>query len=105
MRGIFIFGKSSVTLDSFPQDRDRSSPKTIPTKRLLYAVALFVSYSTSKSSATVSDISRTRYGDTSGATNGGQNALACRWEDYNSTGGKQRRGEPDNPRVGTLKST
>ena len=98
-RGGLFLGKSSG------QRSERSSPKTIPTKRLLYAVALFVSYSTSKSSATGSDISKTRYGDTSGTTNGGQNALACRWEDYNSTGGKKRRGEADNPRVGALKST
>ena len=47
----------------------------IPTKRLLSAVVLSVSYSSNKSPATGSDISKTalRYGDTSGMTNGGQN--------------------------------
>ena len=51
-----MVGRDYLTLVTLPETGKVHSPKTIPTRRLLYAVALFVSYSSNKSPATESDM-------------------------------------------------
>jgi hypothetical protein len=77
----------------------------IPTKRLLSAVVLSVSYSSNRSPATGSDISKTALRRHVGNDEWWAKQALVDERAYNSTEGKQRRGHTDSPRVGTLRTS
>jgi hypothetical protein len=95
-RSLFFFRKT--------QNGFGCSPKTIPTRRLLYAVALLVSYSSNKSPVTASDIVPRRVTEREGGTRRGvvRREQASGRGERIATRDNRGKSEADSPRRWTL---